>query len=236
MCKNIKKMSCMNSIMINCDHCGKIFRYNCHLLRHLSSKTPCYSKTPPVFVDIDNDNKDKKEENEDKAVDSDNRKKHQCSKCSKRFFNKKDWKSHEAKCNGLHKLQCPTCLKFFNDSSYKSKHIKNVKCKPPTNENDVYEPHKHSVYLLIEREFLTLKKNVFKIGRSENVINRAKQYPNGSRLLITLPCVDGIASEKHLKYVFKKNFVHRTDIGSEYFEGTPDVVIQLFLKNVEARF
>ena len=40
--------------MVNCDHCGKVFKYNCHLLRHLSSKTPCYSKTPPEFVDIYN--------------------------------------------------------------------------------------------------------------------------------------------------------------------------------------
>ena len=37
--------------MVNCDHCGKVFKYNCHLLRHLSSKTPCYSKPPPEFVD-----------------------------------------------------------------------------------------------------------------------------------------------------------------------------------------
>jgi len=129
--------------MVHCDHCGKVFKYNCHLLRHLSSKTPCYSKTPPEFVEVDI--KDKKVENKDIRVENkdtrveikdeavDDRRKHQCSKCSKRFFNKKDWKSHEEKCNGLHKLQCPTCLKFFNDSSYKSKHIKNVKCKPPEN-------------------------------------------------------------------------------------------------------
>ena len=138
--------------MINCDHCGKVFKYNCHLLRHLSSKTPCYSKSPPEFVDVNIKDKkvenkdkkveikDKKVENTDEAVDKDDRKKHQCSICNKRFFNKKDWKSHESKCTGLHKLQCPTCLKFFCDSSSKSKHIKNVMCKPPGNKEQFCQP------------------------------------------------------------------------------------------------
>jgi len=128
---------------------------------------------------------------------------------------------------------------MFSSASSKSQHISKVDCKPPNGLlcKEIQEkPHTQSVYLLIEREFLVLEINIFKIGRSENVSNRVKQYPNGSQLLIVLPCIDCKASEKHLKKVFQKTFKHRLDIGSEYFEGLPNLMIQTFIKNVEARF
>jgi len=139
--------------MINCDHCGKVFRYNCHLLRHLSSKTPCYSKSPPEFVDINikEDVMEKREcyevndmKKDDVVSDNDSKKKHQCSVCQKRFFNKKDCESHESKCTGLHKLQCPTCLKFFANRCSKSQHISRGTCKPavkpPENKEQFCQP------------------------------------------------------------------------------------------------
>ena len=139
--------------MINCDHCGKIFKYNCHLLRHLSSKTPCYSKTPPEFIDIENkgDVINKREcyevndmKKDDVVSDNDSKKKHQCSVCQKRFFNKKDCENHQSKCTGLHKLQCPTCLKFFANRCSKSQHISRGTCKPtvkpPENKEQFCQP------------------------------------------------------------------------------------------------
>ena len=228
--------------MTNCDHCGMMFKFPSQLEKHLSRKFPCFTKIPSKtsgYIDenliYENVNKVCSKDN---LVCQDVKKVHEeykCSKCNKNLSTKAYLKKHEAKCNGLHSLQCPTCLKFFSDSSAKCKHIKNGKCKAPDNSN-IHEPHKQSVYLLIEREFLLLKKNVFKIGRSENVSNRTKQYPNGSQLLVVLPCIDCKASENHLKEVFQKNFKHRADIGSEYFEGTPNLMIQTFIKNVEAHF
>ena len=161
---------------------------------------------------------------------------YKCLTCNKCLSTKSSLKRHMKVCNGCHILQCPTCLKMFSSASSKSQHIKNVKCEPPNGLLCQEKPHRQSVYLLIEREFLILEKNVFKIGRSENVSNRAKQYPNGSQLLIVLPCIDCKASEKQLKEVFRNNFKHRPDIGSEYFEGSPNMMIQTFIDNVEARF
>ena len=220
--------------MINCDHCGMIFKFPSQLERHLSRKYPCFAKLPPQTNNnpvVQNDYKEQNVYDNDQNI----KEEYKCSKCNKCLSTKAYLKKHEAKCNGLHSLQCPTCLKFFSDSSAKCKHIKNGNCKAPDNSN-IHDPHKQSVYLLIEREFLMLKENVFKIGRSENVSNRAKQYPNGSQLLVVLPCIDCKVSEKRLKDAFEKNFIHRSDIGSEYFEGTPDVMIQMFINNVEARF
>lgn len=98
------------------------------------------------------------------------------------------------------------------------------------------EPHKNSVYLLIEREFMVSKQNIFKIGRSANVSNRTKQYPKGSQLLVVLPCIDSCDAERNLQTVFRNKFIHRKDIGSEYYEGSPNSVIKEFIENVECHF
>jgi hypothetical protein len=138
--------------MINCDHCGKIFKYNCHLLRHLSGKFPCYTKPPPGYVDIMfrknqhnvEENQHNVEENQHnvdetqhnvEAIDhiDEQNNEFKCHKCEKNFFNKCSLKRHLKICNGCHVLQCPICLKMFSSTSSKSHHIKKVKCKPSEN-------------------------------------------------------------------------------------------------------
>ena len=218
--------------MSNCDHCGMNFKFPSQLERHFSRKFPCFTNIPPQNNIIEDYNK---EVINDKNTVNGKNTVHTCSKCNKTLSTKAYKKKHEAKCNGLHSLQCPTCLKFFSDKICKYRHIKNGKCKA-SDTTSIHEPHKQSVYLLIEREFLITKKNVFKIGRSQNVSNRTKQYPNGSQLLVVLPCIDCKVSEKRLKDVFEKNFIHRSDIGSEYFEGLPNLMIQTFIKNVDDHF
>ena len=131
--------------MINCDHCGKIFKFSSQLERHLSRKYPCFSNLPPQTVKIEDDNEVCKNTVNDKntVVQDDKNKVHKCIKCNKTLSTKAYKKKHEAKCNGLHSLQCPTCLKFFSDSSAKCKHIKNVKCTPPEGQTPLQEPPTH---------------------------------------------------------------------------------------------
>lgn len=134
--------------MIYCDHCGKCFKFPSQLERHLSSKFPCYSKTPsktPKNETIKNDYDDLKNDYEDlknayeklkeevKPSQVTKEDKNECRKCGKLICNKYYLKVHEAKCNGLHSLQCSICHKMFSSSSSKSIHMKNVKCKPPEN-------------------------------------------------------------------------------------------------------
>lgn len=124
--------------MVNCDHCGKSFPYPCFLEKHLTRKIPCFMK-PPLNTIVHEEVKDKedvckrKEDvcNGEENVCETSKKRHACTKCEKRFFNKKDCLKHIERCNGLHVLQCPTCLKKFADKTCKYRHIKNVKCKPP---------------------------------------------------------------------------------------------------------
>ena len=46
----------------------------------------------------------------------------QCSKCLKMFVRMIDCVAHEAKCDGVHKLQCKICLKMFTTQQGKWKH------------------------------------------------------------------------------------------------------------------
>jgi len=43
--------------MISCDHCKMVFKYNCHLDKHLSRKFPCFTNIPTELNVIDNEEK-----------------------------------------------------------------------------------------------------------------------------------------------------------------------------------
>lgn len=76
------------------------------------------------------------------------------------------------------------------------------------------------IYLLREREFIKTNENIYKIGRSnQNNDQRVKQYPKGSKLIIQTICSDCKLSENEIISVFKEKYIHRNDIGNEYFEG-----------------
>ena len=78
----------------------------------------------------------------------------------------------------------------------------------------------HFIYLILEREFLSTNKKIYKIGKSvqENMA-RFKSYPNSSILLFHCVCSDCHKIEKIIINNFKKKFIWRSDIGFEYFEG-----------------
>jgi hypothetical protein len=84
------------------------------------------------------------------------------------------------------------------------------------------------IYLLMEREFLKYGEDVFKIGRSENLEQRMKQYPNGSAMLMACSVRDDKMAEKAIQKAFEADFVHRKDIGREYFEGKPGLIFAAF--------
>ena len=201
-----------------CEFCGKDFIFASKLLRHQYKKNPCSPSKQLVekvqtYTEVES--------------------KFECEKCEKVLSCSKSLKRHQKTCKGVHVLKCPTCMKMFSSKQSKHEHMKNVKCSPP---EDISEPHKNSVYLLIEREFLASKQNIFKIGRSANVSNRTRQYPKGSQLLVVLPCINSIVTECHLQRILSEKFTQRSDIGSEYYEGPPNDIIKEFIQNVTPHF
>ena len=85
--------------------CGYTTNRKFNVSQHQSRKNKC---TPlPVLETV--------HEPELKLVEPEPANPCQCTKCNKIFSSKVYVKKHEMTCNGLHILQCPTCLKFCLD-------------------------------------------------------------------------------------------------------------------------
>jgi hypothetical protein len=129
-------------------------------------------------------------------------------------------------------LICNYCNKTFNCRSTKCMHEK--KCKnqkiivsPNTiiNNNTIENNIENIIenigyiYIIQEREFYNLSKDIYKIGRTSNIMNRFKDYPKNSNYCYFRQTNKFIIDEKELINIFKNNFIQRKDIGTEYFEG-----------------
>lgn len=91
----------------------------------------------------------------------------------------------------------------------------------------------HYIYLLQEREFIKTNENIYKIGKTKQEhLKRFKQYPKGSRLLLQIICSNCDALELQLIKKFKQKFIHRGDIGAEYFEGDCVQMLQIIYNKI----
>jgi hypothetical protein len=75
------------------------------------------------------------------------------------------------------------------------------------------------LYLIQEREFIKMKEDVYKFGRTENISQRITQYPKGSKLLFAIKITDEKLAENELLKKLSIEFKSRPDIGREYFQG-----------------
>ena len=86
------------------------------------------------------------------------------------------------------------------------------------------------VYLIHTRELFILKKEIYKIGRSHDMNNRIIQYPRDSQVMFMFACENSILCEQLLIALFKTKFIQAKYYGSEYFEGSLDVMIKTMLE------
>lgn len=76
------------------------------------------------------------------------------------------------------------------------------------------------VYILHEREFIRLKENVYKIGRTKQKPHqRFNGYPKGSIPIYTKSVYDCLKIENIILSIFKKRYIQKLEYGTEYFEG-----------------
>ena len=135
--------------------------------------------------------------------------------------------------------------KKYNSRSGLCKHIKNCKTPtPPENilllermtqlENEINQNKKvipvveiQYIYLIQEREFTKTGEPIYKIGKTKQEnLTRFKQYSKGSRMLCQIISKDCDEDERVLLGKFRTSYVPRKDVGSEYFEGDYEKMIQ----------
>lgn len=90
------------------------------------------------------------------------------------------------------------------------------------------------IYLVCEREFVANGQDVYKIGMTENILKRMRQYPKGSRLLFTIYTDDVKIHEKFIINKFCIDFKARPDIGREYFQGNVCSMIDYICKYINS--
>lgn len=90
------------------------------------------------------------------------------------------------------------------------------------------------IYLLREREFVTLGAPVYKLGRTVNWINRMNSYPKGSEVYLMIPVDNSVWYENQLISIFEDIYERATvnddgihTIGNEYFVGNLDEMIYI---------
>jgi hypothetical protein len=95
------------------------------------------------------------------------------------------------------------------------------------------------LYLIKEREFVRCNDNIYKLGKSQNVLDRVKSYPKESMLHLIIFCKDSDVLEKELIKILTKKFKLVSNYGAEYFEGKLNKIIfeiETFMKSKKCIF
>lgn len=91
------------------------------------------------------------------------------------------------------------------------------------------------IYVVKEREFIKTNENIYKIGRSKNIVRRMPSYPKDSLIYSIMYSQSVVESEKALISHFDKLFTKRTDIGQEYYEADENELMMecaMFIHNL----
>lgn len=73
------------------------------------------------------------------------------------------------------------------------------------------------IYLMYVRKFLVQGLPIYKIGKTEDIIARYKQYPKGSVLIYSCYTDDISKTENEIKKQFSHNFVKHDNFVTESF-------------------
>lgn len=81
------------------------------------------------------------------------------------------------------------------------------------------------IYIIYLREFKNMGLNIYKIGRTQDLVKRKRNYPKGSEYKLSIYVKETIKLEAELKKKFDEKFIKKHEFGSEYFEGDLDSMI-----------
>lgn len=118
------------------------------------------------------------------------------------------------------------CMSLVSDADHLKTRIWNALIT--AKDNNVHQKNVESkdvgdgyLYIIQEREFVVSNIPIYKIGRTNNIENRLNGYPKSSRVVGIIPCNGKCVVDLETKWIqqLTRRFIHRKDIGNEYFEG-----------------
>jgi hypothetical protein len=202
--------------------CIKCFEYESKLNEHKNRKIPC-----------------------DKINDFN------CKYCNKEFKYESDYLRHKKSKKHINNITIENKI-ILNESNNKYNKELDNKLNKLTNENkslkleinhlqNIIELlkiennelksknklHNELEYIYIIHPIYCINTNIYKIGRSNNVINRHRQYPKGSELLFTITCHNSKLVEQNILNYLKTNdnYIQVKKYGNEYFQCNLDILI-----------
>jgi hypothetical protein len=92
------------------------------------------------------------------------------------------------------------------------------------------------IYIVYLREFINNERNIFKIGRTENIIQRISNYPKGSKIIFMMPCSEIKKCESEIIRIFIKKYNQMKEFRTEYFEGDVKDMIATIISIVQEKY
>ena len=88
------------------------------------------------------------------------------------------------------------------------------------------------LYLLRKYEFVVTKQEIYKFGRSNKILKRIEDYPNGSIVYLLISCKDSILHERKILEIFREKYENKLYHGSETFLGSLDSMKETIINYV----
>ena len=204
--------------MFKCPKCNKEFNFNSNFNRHKNRKIPCYK---------------------DKDI-------YNCKLCKSDFKYESDYLRHnktkkhqlniieKTNDNQLGTRYCSVAVNIKEDENEKFKqeilklnninNILNNKIKFLEEENLILKQnnkiHSNNEFIYIMHCAQHINSNIYKIGRTKNIMNKFKQYPKGSELLFSINCTNAKNTESKILNNLKSNtnYLQYKESGNEYFQ------------------
>jgi hypothetical protein len=96
------------------------------------------------------------------------------------------------------------------------------------NNNSTTDEEVGYIYVIHVREFLTQNVDVYKFGKTKDIVKRFNQYPKGSNLIFTHKVQRYHEVEKNilkcLRTAQEHGIIFREDLGTEYFEANQETL------------
>lgn len=87
-----------------------------------------------------------------------------------------------------------------------------------TRHGESKDPLTHIIYIVQTPHSFAGDLNVFKVGKTRDMMQRKSGYPKGTHIIAQFACINADKLEKKLLDRLRATFKERRDFGAEYFE------------------